>query len=181
MGGEEPGGAAAKLMGSAEEAGLGPGSRGYRLLRRAGWRAGAGLGAAEQGPTEPLAARGNAGRRGLGAGPAPGAGGGGEADVAAATAAAPAEEAPRRRGGGRKRRRRAGGETDAAGGEREPEGGGLPIERETRKEKQIATYLFRAFKEEEPEPGGERHSNPLLRKGWRSGTNPLDLGDGGAG
>ena len=75
----------------------------------------------------------------------------------------------------------AGGETDAAGGEREPEGGGLPIERETRKEKQIATYLFRAFKEEEPEPGGERHSNPLLRKGWRSGTNPLDLGDGGAG
>ena len=90
-------------------------------------------------------------------------------------------EGPRRRGGGRKRRRRAGGETDAAGGEREPEGGGLPIERERRKEKQIATYLFRAFKEEEPEPGGERHSNPLLRKGWRSGTNPLDLGDGGAG
>ena len=96
-------------------------------------------------------------------------------------AAAPAEAARHQREKGRKRRRGTGDEAGGAGGEHAPERGGLAIEREKRKEKQIATYLFRAFKEEEPEPGGERHSNPLLRKGWRSGTNPLDLGDGGAG
>jgi len=37
----------------------------------AGWREGRGLGAAEQGPKDPLAVRGNAGRRGVGAAPSP--------------------------------------------------------------------------------------------------------------
>ena len=141
-------------------AGLGPGSRGYELLRRAGWREGRGLGAAEQGPKEPLAVRGNAGRRGVGAAPSP----------------SPSS------GGSPSRRKRRRGIEDAG---KSAEGrvraspaaraGGGGAEKERRREKRISEFIYRAFKEEEPEPGGERHSNPLLRKNWRSGTNPLDL------
>ena len=120
-----------------------------------------GLGAAEQGPKEPLAVRGNAGRRGVGSAPSPPPGSGS------------AE--------GRRKRRRGveeGGGAWKSAEERArvspaAEGGGA--EKERRREKRISEFIYRAFKEEEPEPGGERHSNPLLRKNWRSGTNPLDL------
>ena len=44
---------------------------GFQLLQKAGWRSGQGLGAAEQGQTEPLAAWHQQGRAGIGVGSAP--------------------------------------------------------------------------------------------------------------
>ena len=44
---------------------------GFQLLQKAGWRSGQGLGASEQGQTEPLAAWHQQGRAGIGVGSAP--------------------------------------------------------------------------------------------------------------
>ena len=50
---------------------LGESNVGFQLLQKAGWRSGQGLGASEQGQTEPLAAWHQQGRAGIGVGSAP--------------------------------------------------------------------------------------------------------------
>ena len=51
-------------------AGISASNVGFRLLKRAGWQEGQGLGAQEQGRTQPLQAQPNQGLKGLGYGPA---------------------------------------------------------------------------------------------------------------
>jgi hypothetical protein len=140
---------------------------GYRLLRLAGWREGAGIGAAEQGAAEPIQPAFQRGACGLGyekanlasskqGGSSGGAGAKGEV------------KQKRQRGGNRLPPDSL--ESEDTETKVRRVGAAMQAEADGAAGKEIQRYIFRAFSE----PGGEANLHPLLQGRSRlSDTNPL--------
>ncbi|GBF95502.1 hypothetical protein Rsub_07852 [Raphidocelis subcapitata] len=180
-----------------------PGGKGWQLLRKAGWRPGAGLGKHEHGDVAPLAPRAQRGTRGVGfeqglvlidgkllaeqpeAAAAAGAAAGSAAAGAAPPGPAAAAQARAARPAGplteaadrRRRGRKGGGGGGGDGAQLPPEvlTAAARQEADNRKLKAIQAALRREFSAPTTDAGGD--TNPLTRRNKLSATNPL-LGDG---
>ncbi|KAL4855520.1 G patch domain-containing protein 2 [Chlorella vulgaris] len=147
---------------------------GYRLLKKAGWTEGAGLGAQEQGVAEPVAAFQQQGNLGLGFAPKPKPGKQAGPATAAAGTAAPG-------GGKTSSQQQVKPKRPLPDDPLDKEDADTKVKRvkqvlqaeaDDKAGKAIARYLHMAFNDTTGEP--TRDSNPLLRRSHKlSATNPL--------